>query len=66
MTTDTNPLGHVNRDKTGTAYVQKGSIVDYDGLRLRVQRVRLGTVYAETIYMHKPVVALCSQLRVVA
>lgn len=62
---NTNPLGHVNRDKTGKAYVKKGCTVDFDGLRFRVQRVRLGTVYGETIYMHRPVVAACSQLRVV-
>lgn len=60
-----NPLGHANRDRTGGAYVKKGSIVDFDGLRFRVQRVRLGTVYGETLYMKAPIVARCSQLRVV-
>ncbi len=62
----TNPLGSVNRDKTGMVFVKKNLIVDFDGVRFRVQRVRLGIAYGETLFMHNPVVARCSQLRVVA
>lgn len=66
ITHNTNPCGSINRDKTGEKFIKRGVTVDFDGLRLRVCRVRLGTVYAETIYMRRPVVAACSQLRVVS
>lgn len=60
-----NPLGSVNRDKTGLQYVRKGCTVDDNGLRFRVQRVRLGTAYGVTLILQRSVFATCSTLRVV-
>lgn len=63
--THTKPLGSKNRDKTGELTVRKGVIADWGGLRFRVQRVRQGRAYGETIYMHRSVTAECCFLRVV-
>ena len=65
MTANTNALGAKNRDKTGESTVRKGVIADWGGLRFRVQRVRQGLAYGETLYMHRSVMAECRVLRVV-
>lgn len=57
-----NPLGHINRDKSGLRTVKKGCIVDYCGLRFAVQRVRQGIAYGHTLlqkrYFHAPTSAV--------
>lgn len=44
-----NPLGHLNRDKTGRRMVRKGCKLDYHGMVFVVHRVRKGVAYGETI-----------------
>lgn len=57
-----NPLGHINRDKTGLKTVRKGCTVDYSGVRFAVKRVRQGIAYGETLlqkqYFHAPTSAV--------
>ena len=60
-----NPLGSVNRDKTGLRFVRKGCIADYSGLYFTVQRVRLGMAYGVTLMQRQSVFAPCASLRVV-
>lgn len=63
--TNVNPLGSVNRDKTGLRYVRKGVTVSDTGLLFQVQRVRLGTAYGVTLIQRRSVHAPCSNLRVI-
>lgn len=55
-----------NLDKTRTRIVRKGLLCDLGGLRFRVQRVRLGTVYGQTLIQKHDVVTQCLHVRVVA
>lgn len=62
----TYPPNASNLDKTRRRIVRKGVTCDWSGLRIRIQRVRLGIAYGETFYAKNPVIVDCAQLRVVA
>jgi hypothetical protein len=60
-----NPLGGLNRDRTGLKTVCKGVTVDYYGLRVIVKRVRKGVCYGETVATHEWFARLCKVVKVV-
>lgn len=59
-----NPLGSVNRDKTGLSVVRKGVTVDYGGIRFVVERVRRGVAYGNTTFSNQYFFAPANAVRV--
>lgn len=60
-----NPLGHINRDKTGLRMVRKGCKVDYHGMTFLVQRVRKGVAYGQTLLQKQYFFAPTNSVKVV-
>ncbi|MGC1176061.1 hypothetical protein [Polaromonas sp.] len=67
MTTENrNPLGSVNRDKTGLRYVRRGCTVRMGSYRGRVVRVRTGNAIVDWAGGGKGDCKPCSLLEVIA
>lgn len=60
-----NPLGHINRDKTGLRTVRKGSIVRFDGgLNGYVIKVRMGHCHVKGAVSGITYFAQCGEVSV--